>query len=78
MLHIYAPTNKFSPVTFHIVKDVRPVLADYGNARQVHEQRASPERVACALPGLVEFCRPGSHDAAIENESSLEPRFRLL
>ena len=75
MLHINAPTNKFSPVTFHVVKDMRAVLADNGNARQVHEQLASPERVACALPGLVEFRRPRPHDSAIENESSLSLGF---
>lgn len=71
VLHINAPANKFSPVTFHVVKDVRAILADYGNARQVHEQLASPERVARGLPGLVEFRRPRPHDSAIENESSL-------
>lgn len=75
VLHINAPTNKFSPVTFHVVKDARAVLADYGNARQVHEQLASPKRVACALPGLVELRRPRPHDSAVENESSLSLGF---
>src|ERR1700727_3924917 len=75
VLHINAPTNKFSPVTFHVVKDVRAILADYGNARQVHEELASPERVACGLPGLVEFRRPRPHDSAVENESSLSLGF---
>jgi len=75
VLHINAPTNKFSPVTFHVVKNMRTVLADYRNARQVHEQLASSERVACTLPGLVEFRRPRPDDSAIENESSLRLGF---
>ena len=41
VLHINAPTNKFSPITFHVVKNVRAVLADYRNARQIDEQLAS-------------------------------------
>src|ERR1700756_2459983 len=67
VLHINAPTNKFSPVTFHVVKNLRAVLADHRNACQVHQQLASPERVACTLPCLVEFRRPRPHDSAIEN-----------
>ena len=75
VLHINAPTNKFSPVTFHVVKDLRAVLADYRNACQVHQQLASPERVAGTLPGFVKLRRPRPHDSTIENESSLSLGF---
>jgi len=75
VFYINAPTNKLSPVTLHVVEDVRAILADYGDSRQVHEQLASPERVASALPGLVEFRRPRPHDSAIENDSSLSLGF---
>jgi hypothetical protein len=75
VLHINAPTNKFSPVTFHVVKNLRAVLADHRNACQVHQQLASPERVAGALPGLVELRRPRPNDSTVENESSLSLGF---
>src|SRR6267154_2194222 len=49
------------------------------STRRIHlsstAEPASPERVACALPGLVEFRSPRPHDSAIENESSLSLGF---
>jgi hypothetical protein len=68
---VNATTNKFRAVIPHVVKNMRPVPADYSHAGQIDDELASPERITCALPSPAEFRGPRFDNSACENELSL-------
>ena len=66
-----ATTNKFRAVIPHVLKNVRPVPADYRDAGQIDDELASLERITCGLPSPAEFRGPRFDNSASENELSL-------
>ena len=64
-------TNKFRAVIPHVLKNVRPVPADYRDAGQIDDELAFPERITGALPSPAEFRGPRFDNSACENELSL-------
>jgi hypothetical protein len=69
---VNAPTNELHSVILHVTENLRPVLGDYRDTRQVHDELARSERIAGALPSFAEFCCPGFDDPTFENQSSLD------
>ena len=68
---VNATTNKFRAVIPHVLKNVRPVPADYRDAGQIDDELAFPERITCALQSPAEFRGPRFNNSACENELSL-------
>jgi hypothetical protein len=68
---VNATTNELRAVIPHVVKNVRPVPADYSDAGQIDDELAFPERITCGLPSPAEFRGPRFDNSACENELSL-------